>query len=1009
MAPRPQVSIRLATDGKAQVVRDFGDVGDAGDVQAKRISAAYNRAATDADSALARVQKAAARMASIAPTATGATNMVNPITGGSYAQADGRAQASAAAIAASYDQADASARRLLASVDPLYAAQMRYDAALQEAIGLQKIGALTADQLAVVQTGLKKQLDDTTLLYGKHGEAIGNTRIAQMELMHVVRGSVDQFAAGAPPMQIFTMHLGMLGQAAALSGESMGKFGAFMASGWGLALTVAVVALGPLIGKLVEAGSGVDALVGKLRDEAHQQALNDEAHKAFAKTLDGAEASMRALTKAMDDYDHRLETTNAKELDQARALMATVAAQRAAAQATLDRAKAEGALAYATNTGSAGAAVLADQDRESRLGAAQAELDRGAKDFAFAQKAIDYFQSAVTAEQAQVEGTEKIKKNYDALIDKARRQADLAAQSARAAGDQAKAQALVTTELNKQVQALVAKRDADIKAYEDAHRKGPKNAGGEAIFDAQIASFFDTAAKYRGLSEHSSTDRGVLEAFFREANLHLDPEKTAWCAAFVNAVLAAGGVHGTGSLAAKSFLTFGKDDTKSPQKGDIAVVKTGAGDHVGFVDSVDKAGNVRMLAGNTSDKVGEATYSKNQVLAIRRPPTPSESAAAADKAASDAITQQQAFDSETEKLNQQYLQALGKVVAGYDAQATVQLMRAQGEHDAQAQEITANLAAGKYGDATSDLAQKRAQQLQIANDQVLAERKAAIGLDSYVKSLRAQDSANEQNAGFQLDALRYQESIARTAGERKDLGKQIIDIEYDEKKKHLEYLLALDKLTGNTEDAAKVAADLANLPKEKGRAKDQNERDNRSPLQEWAASVPQSAKDIGDALESMAVKGIDDFNAGLAEAIVKGKSLKDVFHGLAEQMLEDLIKLVLKQAELAAFKALFGSVGGFATGTESAPGGTAWVGEHGPELVSLPRGSKVYTAADSRRMAAANENGPMIGSVVINGDFRGADPAAVDAIQGRLDQMEAELPGRIVATMSDARTRLVWR
>jgi uncharacterized protein (TIGR02594 family) len=1009
MAPRPQVSIRLATDGKAQVVRDFGDVGDAGDVQAKRISAAYNRAATDADSALARVQKAAARMASIAPTATGATNMVNPITGGSYAQADGRAQASAAAIAASYDQADASARRLLASVDPLYAAQMRYDAALQEAIGLQKIGALTTDQLAVVQTGLKKQLDDTTLLYGKHGEAIGNTRIAQMELMHVVRGSVDQFAAGAPPMQIFTMHLGMLGQAAALSGESMGKFGAFMASGWGLALTVAVVALGPLIGKLVEAGSGVDALVGKLRDEAHQQALNDEAHKAFAKTLDGAEASMRALTKAMDDYDHRLETTNAKELDQARALMATVAAQRAAAQATLDRAKAEGALAYATNTGSAGAAVLADQDRESRLGAAQAELDRGAKDFAFAQKAIDYFQSAVTAEQAQVEGTEKIKKNYDALIDKARRQADLAAQSARAAGDQAKAQALVTTELNKQVQALVAKRDADIKAYEDAHRKGPKNAGGEAIFDAQIASFFDTAAKYRGLSEHSSTDRGVLEAFFREANLHLDPEKTAWCAAFVNAVLAAGGVHGTGSLAAKSFLTFGKDDTKSPQKGDIAVVKTGAGDHVGFVDSVDKAGNVRMLAGNTSDKVGEATYSKNQVLAIRRPPTPSESAAAADKAASDAITQQQAFDSETEKLNQQYLQALGKVVAGYDAQATVQLMRAQGEHDAQAQEITANLAAGKYGDATSDLAQKRAQQLQIANDQVLAERKAAIGLDSYVKSLRAQDSANEQNAGFQLDALRYQESIARTAGERKDLGKQIIDIEYDEKKKHLEYLLALDKLTGNTEDAAKVAADLANLPKEKGRAKDQNERDNRSPLQEWAASVPQSAKDIGDALESMAVKGIDDFNAGLAEAIVKGKSLKDVFHGLAEQMLEDLIKLVLKQAELAAFKALFGSVGGFATGTESAPGGTAWVGEHGPELVSLPRGSKVYTAADSRRMAAANENGPMIGSVVINGDFRGADPAAVDAIQGRLDQMEAELPGRIVATMSDARTRLVWR
>src|SRR5690606_28633546 len=32
---------------------------------------------------------------------------------------------------------------------------------------------------------------------------------------------------------------------------------------------------------------------------------------------------------------------------------------------------------------------------------------------------------------------------------------------------------------------------------------------------------------------------------------------------------------------------------------------------------------------------------------------------------------------------------------------------------------------------------------------------------------------------------------------------------------------------------------------------------------------------------------------------------------------------------------------GFANGTMSAPGGMAWVGERGPELVNLPRGSQV--------------------------------------------------------------------
>lgn len=46
----------------------------------------------------------------------------------------------------------------------------------------------------------------------------------------------------------------------------------------------------------------------------------------------------------------------------------------------------------------------------------------------------------------------------------------------------------------------------------------------------------------------------------------------------------------------------------------------------------------------------------------------------------------------------------------------------------------------------------------------------------------------------------------------------------------------------------------------------------------------------------------------------------------------------------------------FATGTEHAPGGTALVGEEGPELVSLPRGSRVTTAAETRRMLAGNDN-----------------------------------------------------
>jgi len=44
----------------------------------------------------------------------------------------------------------------------------------------------------------------------------------------------------------------------------------------------------------------------------------------------------------------------------------------------------------------------------------------------------------------------------------------------------------------------------------------------------------------------------------------------------------------------------------------------------------------------------------------------------------------------------------------------------------------------------------------------------------------------------------------------------------------------------------------------------------------------------------------------------------------------------------------------FATGTAYAPGGRAWVGESGPELVNLPRGSRVHSASASRAMTAPN-------------------------------------------------------
>ncbi len=89
---------------------------------------------------------------------------------------------------------------------------------------------------------------------------------------------------------------------------------------------------------------------------------------------------------------------------------------------------------------------------------------------------------------------------------------------------------------------------------------------------------------------------------------------------------------------------------------------------------------------------------------------------------------------------------------------------------------------------------------------------------------------------------------------------------------------------------------------------------------------------------------------------------------------------------------------GFANGTNNAPGGMAWVGERGPELVNLPRGSQVIPAHRASQMSG--------GGVTVNVDARGsADPAAVRAQvqQGILEAAPAIIAAAESRTISSLR------
>jgi len=100
-------------------------------------------------------------------------------------------------------------------------------------------------------------------------------------------------------------------------------------------------------------------------------------------------------------------------------------------------------------------------------------------------------------------------------------------------------------------------------------------------------------------------------------------DETAWCAAFVGAILVSAGITSTGKLNARSYMQFGKSvPLGRAEQGDIAVFWRGKKDgwqgHVAFFDHYDsKSDTIYVLGGNQGNKVSIAGYSAARLLGVR--------------------------------------------------------------------------------------------------------------------------------------------------------------------------------------------------------------------------------------------------------------------------------------------------------------------------------------------------------------------------------------------------------
>lgn len=144
------------------------------------------------------------------------------------------------------------------------------------------------------------------------------------------------------------------------------------------------------------------------------------------------------------------------------------------------------------------------------------------------------------------------------------------------------------------------------------------------------APWMEIAEGYRGTKEIvGKAHNPVVVGFFAKAgHPEIKDDETAWCSAFVNAVLYEAGIKGTNNLLARSWLNWGVK-TSSPRYGDIVIMRRGNSSwqgHVFFFLSMDNE-YVYGLGGNQSNAVTKAKFRRSEILGYRRVPANPEPAA----------------------------------------------------------------------------------------------------------------------------------------------------------------------------------------------------------------------------------------------------------------------------------------------------------------------------------------------------------------------------------------------
>lgn len=959
---RDSVTYRLGTSGSREVENTLARIADAGDASARRLGASYDRDLRVAEAAVGRLERSAERLKSLGGSSIQQTIAGNTGIGAAEAGRIKDAEASMRVFIQRQDELATARSRLLSQFDPLYAAQQRYDASLAEANALQRQGVISTEELANVQAraalqlaGAREQHDRVTQAVGAHTMGVQQLGFQASDFAVQMSGGTDAIRAFALQGPQMVQALALMGQGADGSKSKFAAFTSFLAGPWGAAILVGVSVLGLLATSFSDADDASDALTDSLD---FQKMSHDELKKAIADQRAEAEKAIQ---------------TSYEQAEAARALaeqnLKAALSEREKIKAQIEGSQVAGRYSAGQGTGGAAGGFIGGQAaiEQARL----REQDAMIEDLRATLRARE-----VPILRRQIEaGNDPVAR---AKLDAEKAEADIIRQYR----DGSVTRAAMVRELDRIADAEKRATEAAREAAK-ARDRLTKTPG----LSETVGSDLNTAARrYMGLDENRRGDNATLRTLFSEANIQIDPKMTAWCAAFVNAVLATEGLPGTGSLAARSFLDYGKA-TDDPRKGDIAVLRRGTGNqgHVGFFDGYDASGNPILLSGNAGGgrAVTRQSFDKSDVLGYRRVGSPG-----------DMLVEME------ERLAKARADNVASVRSLVDAgDPFVAIKNSLADTLAEIDRLAgAGPAQGGIGSEQADVLRLQ------ARSRAQAERDAAFA--EAFKPIEELGKKQDEERERQSQAIAQLAAEQGQENERLALGVKLRHASVEEREREHEQLRFIHYLTeqGLNLDDARVQALI----------RGNDVLLERAQAEARANALIEEQRRIGENIVDTLFdpSNWDDW----------GETGKRVLQMLAQEMLilaaVNPLKNELFGSDLPTLGGggIFGFLGGLfggggptdllsgtpfgnASGTEWSDGGWRRVGEFGEELVRMPRGAQVMNAGRTRQADRAAAQ-PIHAPITINAP--GADAAALQRVVAAVEQLNASIEGRSVQAVMRA-------